>query len=146
MRVSGVQFLSHTLPSTPDVDVYRLVSKGTVEEVRYCRQIYKRQHADQILEGRKMDPLFKGYQREGGYQELTDRDKEAGGSLFGLKALLDGAGESGGGSKGEGRDEGEGAGGSGGGSEGESGMGGESPSESPYHNHFQSLINISTQT
>jgi len=66
-----------------DVEVFRLVSRETVEEVKYTRQVYKRQHSEQVLGGERMTPVFRGVSKEA-------RGEAAGakGDLFGVESLF----------------------------------------------------------
>lgn len=43
---------AHRLGQICDVDVFRFISAGTVEEVIFARQIYKNQQAESILSGK----------------------------------------------------------------------------------------------
>lgn len=61
-----------------DVEVYRLVSVGTVEEVVYARQIYKQQQANIGYDASEERRYFKGVQGD-----IKQR-----GELFGVKNLL----------------------------------------------------------
>lgn len=66
-----------------DVDVLRLVARGTIEELKYCRQVYKVHLNQKTLEGSdeyKPEParLFRG----------VDGDKNRKGELFGCENLL----------------------------------------------------------
>ena len=61
-----------------DVEVYRLVSAGTVEEIVYARQIYKQQQANIGYNASTERRYFKGVQN----------DKDQKGELFGLDNLL----------------------------------------------------------
>ncbi|ORY85097.1 P-loop containing nucleoside triphosphate hydrolase protein [Protomyces lactucae-debilis] len=61
-----------------DVEVYRLIAVGTIEELIYARQIYKQQVADIVYN--------EGHQRR--YFTGVMDDKERHGELFGLRNLL----------------------------------------------------------
>ncbi|KAJ2900998.1 DNA excision repair protein [Zalerion maritima] len=61
-----------------DVDVFRLVSAGTIEEIVYARQIYKQQQANIGYTASSERRYFKGVQQEKGRK----------GELFGLRNLL----------------------------------------------------------
>ncbi|KAH8596448.1 DNA excision repair protein-like protein [Bisporella sp. PMI_857] len=61
-----------------DVEVFRLVSAGTVEEVVYARQIYKQQQANIGYNASKERRYFKGVQKKGDQK----------GEIFGLFNLL----------------------------------------------------------
>lgn len=61
-----------------DVEVYRLVSAGTIEEIVYARQIYKQQQANIGYSASSERRYFKGVQQ----------DKDRKGELFGLKNLF----------------------------------------------------------
>ncbi|KAF2765614.1 hypothetical protein EJ03DRAFT_330780 [Teratosphaeria nubilosa] len=61
-----------------DVEVYRLVSKGTVEEIVYARQIYKQQQANIGYNASLERRYFKGVQD----------NKEMKGEIFGLQNLF----------------------------------------------------------
>ncbi|KAI1204642.1 P-loop containing nucleoside triphosphate hydrolase protein [Annulohypoxylon truncatum] len=61
-----------------DVEVYRLVSTGTIEEITYARQIYKQQQANIGYNASNERRYFKGVQQ----------DSERKGEIFGLKNLL----------------------------------------------------------
>ncbi|KAK8125562.1 uncharacterized protein PG998_001321 [Apiospora kogelbergensis] len=61
-----------------DVDVYRLVSAGTIEEITYARQIYKQQQANIGYNASNERRYFKGVQQ----------DKDRKGEIFGLSNLL----------------------------------------------------------
>ena len=61
-----------------DVEVYRLVSAGTVEEVVYARQIYKQQQANIGYSASTERRYFKGVQNQ----------KDQKGEIFGLDNLL----------------------------------------------------------
>lgn len=60
------------------VEVFRLVSAGTIEEIVYARQIYKQQQANIGYNASSERRYFKGVQQ----------DKERKGELFGLKNLF----------------------------------------------------------
>ncbi|KAI1485842.1 P-loop containing nucleoside triphosphate hydrolase protein [Biscogniauxia mediterranea] len=61
-----------------DVDVYRLVSTGTIEEITYARQIYKQQQANIGYSASNERRYFKGVQQ----------DKDRKGEIFGIHNLL----------------------------------------------------------
>ncbi|KAI1462649.1 P-loop containing nucleoside triphosphate hydrolase protein [Annulohypoxylon moriforme] len=61
-----------------DVEVYRLISTGTIEEITYARQIYKQQQANIGYNASNERRYFKGVQQ----------DSERKGEIFGLQNLL----------------------------------------------------------
>ncbi|KAI1380655.1 P-loop containing nucleoside triphosphate hydrolase protein [Hypoxylon crocopeplum] len=61
-----------------DVDVYRLISTGTIEEITYARQIYKQQQANIGYNASNERRYFKGVQQ--------DSDRK--GEIFGINNLL----------------------------------------------------------
>lgn len=65
-----------------DVEVTRLVARGTIEELIYQRQVYKVQLKKQTLEatelGEDQPQIFRG----------VDKDKNRKGELFGIENLL----------------------------------------------------------
>lgn len=61
-----------------DVEVYRLVSAGTIEEIVYARQIYKQQQANIAYNASLERRYFKGVQQ----------DKDRKGELFGLENIF----------------------------------------------------------
>lgn len=61
-----------------DVEVYRLVSAGTIEEIIYARQIYKQQQANIGYNASLERRYFKGVQQ----------DKDRKGELFGLENIF----------------------------------------------------------
>ncbi|KAI2606416.1 P-loop containing nucleoside triphosphate hydrolase protein [Hypoxylon fragiforme] len=61
-----------------DVDVYRLISTGTIEEITYARQIYKQQQANIGYNASNERRYFKGVQQ--------DSDRK--GEIFGMQNLL----------------------------------------------------------
>ena len=65
-----------------DVEVIRLVARGTIEELIYQRQVYKVQLKKQTLEatelGEDQPQIFRG----------VDKDKNRKGELFGIENLL----------------------------------------------------------
>lgn len=61
-----------------DVEVYRLISAGTIEEIMYARQIYKQQQANIGYNASTERRYFKGVQNNSGQK----------GELFGLDNLL----------------------------------------------------------
>lgn len=60
------------------MEVYRLVSAGTIEEIVYARQIYKQQQANIAYNASTERRYFKGVQQ----------DKDRKGELFGLKNIF----------------------------------------------------------
>lgn len=66
-----------------DVEVYRLISVGTVEEVVYARQIYKQQQANIGYEASEERRYFRGVQGDSGQR----------GELFGVENLMSFHGE-----------------------------------------------------
>lgn len=69
---------AYRIGQTRDVDVFRLVSKGTVEEIVYARQIYKQQQAKIGYEASAERRYFRGVQDQ----------KEMKGEIFGLRNLF----------------------------------------------------------
>jgi SNF2 family DNA or RNA helicase len=69
---------AYRIGQTRDVEVFRLVSAGTVEEIVYARQIYKQQQANIGYTASLERRYFKGIQNERNQQ----------GELFGLQNLL----------------------------------------------------------
>ncbi|KAI1443247.1 P-loop containing nucleoside triphosphate hydrolase protein [Annulohypoxylon stygium] len=61
-----------------DVEVYRLISTGTIEEITYARQIYKQQQANIGYNASNERRYFKGVQQ----------DSERKGEIFGIQNLL----------------------------------------------------------
>ena len=61
-----------------DVDVYRLVSEGTIEETTYARQIYKQQQANIGYRASNERRYFRGVQQDAGRR----------GEIFGIQNLL----------------------------------------------------------
>ncbi|ORY68789.1 P-loop containing nucleoside triphosphate hydrolase protein [Pseudomassariella vexata] len=61
-----------------DVEVYRLISAGTIEEITYARQIYKQQQANIGYTASKERRYFKGVQQ--------DSDRK--GEIFGIENLF----------------------------------------------------------
>ncbi|KAH8893398.1 hypothetical protein GQ53DRAFT_745654 [Thozetella sp. PMI_491] len=61
-----------------DVDVFRLVSAGTIEEIVYARQVYKQQQANIGYNASSERRYFKGVQK----------DKDRKGEIFGLANLF----------------------------------------------------------
>ncbi|TPX18060.1 uncharacterized protein E0L32_011879 [Thyridium curvatum] len=61
-----------------DVDVFRLISAGTIEEIVYARQIYKQQQANIGYNASSERRYFKGVQQDSGRK----------GEIFGLDNLL----------------------------------------------------------
>lgn len=69
---------AYRIGQTKDVQVYRLITLGTIEEMIYVRQIYKQQLSDTTLKGVKAPRYFEGVQG----------DRRQQGELFGIKNLL----------------------------------------------------------
>ncbi|KAK3075137.1 hypothetical protein LTR53_001821 [Teratosphaeriaceae sp. CCFEE 6253] len=69
---------AYRIGQTRDVEVFRLVSKGTIEEIVYARQIYKQQQANIGYNASVERRYFKGVQDQ----------KEMKGEIFGLKNLF----------------------------------------------------------
>lgn len=69
---------AYRIGQTRDVDVFRLVSRGTVEEIVYARQIYKQQQANIGYNASVERRYFKGVQDQ----------KEMKGEIFGLVNLF----------------------------------------------------------
>nr|POE68801.1 isoform 2 of dna excision repair protein ercc-6-like 2 [Quercus suber] len=69
---------AYRIGQTRDVEVFRLVSSGTVEEIVYARQIYKQQQANIGYNASVERRYFKGVQDE----------KEQKGEIFGLANLF----------------------------------------------------------
>lgn len=69
---------AYRIGQTRDVDVFRLVSAGTIEEIVYARQIYKQQQANIGYTASTERRYFKGVQK----------DKDRKGEIFGLGNLL----------------------------------------------------------
>ncbi|KAI0998787.1 Switch 2 [Podosphaera aphanis] len=69
---------AYRIGQTRDVEVYRLVSAGTIEEIIYARQIYKQQQANIGYNASTERRYFKGVQN----------DKGRKGEIFGLQNLL----------------------------------------------------------
>lgn len=72
------QARAYRIGQTKDVQVYRLITLGTIEEMIYVRQIYKQQLSDTTLKGVKAPRYFEGVQ--------GDRNQQ--GELFGICNLL----------------------------------------------------------
>ena len=70
---------AYRLGQRRDVDVYRLISTGTIEDKTYCRQLYKMQLSSEALEGNREERFFEGVQG----------DKLRQGELFGVQNLVD---------------------------------------------------------
>ena len=49
---------AYRLGSRRDVNVYRLISAGTMEEIVYSRQIYKQQQSNIAIEDAKDEPRY----------------------------------------------------------------------------------------
>lgn len=69
---------AYRIGQTKDVQVYRLITLGTIEEMMYVRQIYKQQLSDTTLKGVKAPRYFEGVQG----------DPNQKGELFGIRNLL----------------------------------------------------------
>lgn len=69
---------AYRLGQSRDVDVFRLISAGTIEEIVYARQIYKQQQANIGYNASTERRYFKGVQQ----------DKERKGELFGLQNIF----------------------------------------------------------
>ena len=69
---------AYRIGQTRDVEVFRLVSTGTVEEIVYARQIYKQQQANIGYTASSERRYFKGVQQ--------DSDRK--GEIFGLKNIF----------------------------------------------------------
>jgi len=69
---------AYRIGQTRDVEVYRLVSAGTVEEIVYARQIYKQQQANIAYQASNERRYFKGVQDT----------KSQKGEIFGLKNIF----------------------------------------------------------
>ena len=69
---------AYRIGQTRDVEVFRLVSSGTVEEIVYARQIYKQQQANIGYNASLERRYFKGVQNQKGQK----------GEIFGLQNLL----------------------------------------------------------
>ncbi|KAI9916634.1 hypothetical protein PsorP6_016733 [Peronosclerospora sorghi] len=69
---------AYRIGQTKDVQVYRLITLGTIEEMIYVRQIYKQQLSDTTLKGANAPRYFEGVQ--GNPQER--------GELFGIANLI----------------------------------------------------------
>lgn len=69
---------AYRIGQTKDVQVYRLITLGTIEEMIYVRQIYKQQLSDTTLKGAKAPRYFEGVQG----------DRRQQGELFGIRNLL----------------------------------------------------------
>ena len=69
---------AYRLGQLRNVDIYRLISTGTIEDKTYCRQLYKMQLNSEALEGNKEERYFEGVQG----------DAKQPGELFGLKNLI----------------------------------------------------------
>ena len=70
---------AHRTGQKRKVEVYRLLSQGTLEERIYERQLYKMAHARIALEGREQPRIFEGQQGNPAHQ----------GELFGWENLFD---------------------------------------------------------
>ena len=69
---------AYRIGQTRDVDVFRLISAGTIDEIVYARQIYKQQQANIGYNASSERRYFKGVQK----------DPERQGEIFGLANLL----------------------------------------------------------
>ncbi|KXJ90919.1 P-loop containing nucleoside triphosphate hydrolase protein [Microdochium bolleyi] len=69
---------AYRIGQTRDVDVFRLISIGTIEEITYARQIYKQQQANIGYNASNERRYFKGVQQ----------DSERKGEIFGIENLL----------------------------------------------------------
>ena len=73
---------SYRIGQQNDVEVIRLVARGTIEEQMYARQVYKVQLKKQTLggnaNGTTQPQIFKG----------VDKDEKRKGELFGIENLL----------------------------------------------------------
>ncbi|KAH7357968.1 DNA excision repair protein ERCC-6 [Plectosphaerella cucumerina] len=69
---------AYRMGQTRDVDVFRLVSSGTIEEIVYARQIYKQQQANIGYTASSERRYFKGVQEDEGRK----------GEIFGLENLF----------------------------------------------------------
>ncbi|KAL2162600.1 hypothetical protein VTH06DRAFT_6436 [Thermothelomyces fergusii] len=69
---------AYRIGQTRDVDVFRLVSAGTIEEIVYARQIYKQQQANIGYNASSERRYFKGVQQ----------DSSRKGEIFGLENLF----------------------------------------------------------
>lgn len=69
---------AYRIGQTRDVDVFRLVCAGTIEEIVYARQVYKQQQANIGYRASEERRYFRGVQR--------DRDRK--GEIFGLDNML----------------------------------------------------------
>ena len=69
---------AYRIGQTRDVDVYRLISTGTIEEITYARQIYKQQQANIGYNATNERRYFRGVQQ----------DASRKGEIFGIQNLL----------------------------------------------------------
>jgi len=69
---------AYRIGQTRDVDVFRLIAAGTIEEIVYARQIYKQQQANIGYTASSERRYFKGVQN----------DEERKGEIFGLQNLF----------------------------------------------------------
>ena len=69
---------AYRIGQTRDVEVFRLISAGTIEEIVYARQIYKQQQANIGYTGSVQRRYFHGVQGEAAHK----------GEIFGLKNLF----------------------------------------------------------
>jgi DNA excision repair protein ERCC-6-like 2 len=79
---SQAQDRSYRIGQDRNVNVYRLVARGTVEEMMYLRQLYKEDLTNQTLGGGDSADAERGRFRG------VHADKERKGELFGLENLL----------------------------------------------------------
>uniref|UniRef100_M4BF79 Helicase C-terminal domain-containing protein n=1 Tax=Hyaloperonospora arabidopsidis (strain Emoy2) TaxID=559515 RepID=M4BF79_HYAAE len=70
---------AYRIGQTKDVQVYRLITLGTIEEMIYVRQIYKQQLSDTTLKGANAPRYFEGVQG----------NPHQRGELFGIANLID---------------------------------------------------------
>jgi len=69
---------AYRIGQTRDVDVFRLIAAGTIEEIVYARQIYKQQQANIGYSASEERRYFKGVQK----------DEERKGEIFGLANIF----------------------------------------------------------
>lgn len=70
---------AYRLGQRRNVDVFRLISIGTIEDRVYCRQLYKMQLSSDTFEGNQQDRLFDGV--------MGVKNKQ--GELFGIRNLVE---------------------------------------------------------
>lgn len=75
---SQAQDRAYRIGQLKDVNVFRLISLGTLEELMYVRQIYKQQLAEATLNGKEAPRYFEGVQGDATRQ----------GELFGIRNML----------------------------------------------------------